>query len=308
MPSIYDVFDFLDKGEATEVFSMLCIGWFIFAVLITIYLYIRNYKPYKTDFRDDFYTQIPSNITPIELSELMYKKVVPSALSAEVLKLFNEGVLRIEKDKNNGETYIHLNRISNKDFTIGKDYTVKLLVNIMGNGSRVSIKEIAKFCDRKRNCDNFYMEYKIWCRIMRKENLKHIFYERKTQYGIVRFLTIIGCLLFIANIIGGFRLNIGYATLLPAVLLLLYFTKIYKRTREANEEYHKWIAFKQFLENIENFKCTIMNPDEYVVYGVVLGVKGLEKKITEHTHYEEIANALNKCIIKALLNGDRKLV
>ena len=54
MPSIYDVFDFLDKGVATEVFSMLCIGWFIFAILITIYLYIRNYKPYKTEFHDDY--------------------------------------------------------------------------------------------------------------------------------------------------------------------------------------------------------------------------------------------------------------
>lgn len=302
------MFDFLDKAAALDIFSMLCYGWFVFVILIAIYLYIRNFKPYKTSFNEDFYTQIPSMISPIELSDLMYKKVVPSALSAEVLKLFNEGILKIEKDSKDGERYIRLDRISNKDFTIGKDYTVKLLINIIGNGSRVSIKEIYKFCERKRNCDNFLMEYKIWCRIMRKENFKHIFYENKTQYGLVRFLTIIGCILFIANIVGNFRINVGYATLLPAVLLLLYFTKIYKRTREANEEYHKWIAFKQFLENVENFKCTIMNPDDYVIYGIVLGVKGLEKKITNHTYYEEVTEALNRCIVRALLNGNRRLV
>lgn len=291
---------------ANMIFIYLCAGWFVLYAVVLIYLYVKNFKPYKPQFNMDFYTELPSAITPIELSDLMYKKIMPAALSAAVIDLFNEGIIKLVND--NGEDYICIDRINARDYSIGQDYTVKLLINIIGDGNRVSVNEIYKFCDRKKNCDVFLMEYNIWVRIMRKENFKHIFYETKNQYGMVKFVTVLGCALFIANIAGQFRTIIGYVTLIPAIFILLYFTKIYKRTREANEEYHKWIAFKQFLENIENFQYAIADPDKYVMYGTVLGIKGLEKKITNHAYFDRIAEAVNRCFVRAILNGNRKIL
>lgn len=291
---------------ANMIFIYLCIGWFVLYAVLLIYLYVKNFKPYKPQFNLDFYTELPSAITPIELSDLMYKKIMPAALSAAVIDLFNDGIIKLVNDK--GEDYICIDRINARDYSVGQDYTVKLLINIIGDGNRVSINEIYKFCDRKKNCDVFLMEYNIWVRIMRKENFKHIFYETKNQYGMVKFVTVLGCALFIANIAGQFRTMIGYVTLIPAIFILLYFTKIYKRTREANEEYHKWVAFKQFLENIENFQYVLADPDKYVMYGTVLGVKGLEKKITNHEYFDRIAEAVNRCVVRAILNGNRKIL
>ena len=290
---------------ANIIFIYLCIFWFIIFGVLFIYLYIKSYKPYKPQFNLDFYTQLPSDINLIELSNLMYKKIMPAALSAEVIKLFNDGIIKVINDK--GEDYIIIDKVNARDFSVGQDYTVKLLLNIIGDGNRVSINEIYKFCERKKNCDIFLMEYNIWVRIMRKENYKHIFYESKSQYGMVKLVTVIGCALFIANIAGEFRTPVGYITLIPAVFILLYFTKIYKRTREANEEYHKWVAFKQFLENIENFEYAIADPDKYVMYGTVLGIKGLEKKITNHEYFDRVAESVNRCVVRAILNGNRKL-
>ena len=291
---------------ASIIFIYLCIIWFVFFGLLTIYLYVKNYKPYKPNFNSDFYTELPSDIDPIELSNLMYKKILPSTLSAEVIQLFNDNIIKIVEEDN--KQYIYLDRISSKDFTVGQDYTVKLLLNVIGDGNKVLIDDIYNFCDSKKNCDVFLMEYNIWVRIMRKENFKHIFFESKNQYGLVRLVTILGCALFIVNIASNLKTPIGYVTLIPSIFILLYFTKIYKRTKEANEEYHKWLAFKQFLENIENFEYAISDPNKYVMYGTVLGVKGLEAKITDHKYFDRISEAVNRCVVRSILNGNRKLM
>jgi hypothetical protein len=287
------------------IFFYLCISWFILFIALFIDLSLENFKPYKPKFNLDFYTDFPSDINIFDLSNLMYKKIMPSVLSAEIVKLFNLALLKL--DNIDGEDYISVGNIDSSKITIGQKYTIKLLIDIIGDGTKVSISNIYKFCERKKNCDAFLMEYTIWGRIMRKENCTQIYYESKNQYGMVKFITVFGCSLFIANILGKFRIAIGYVTLLPAVFILLYFIKIYKRTKNANEDYHKWLAFKQYLINIDNFEYNITDPDKYILYGTLLGVKGLEKKLTNHDHFDRISVAINRCVVRAILNGNRKL-
>ena len=64
---------------------------------------------------------------------------------------------------------------------------------------------------------------------------------------------------------------------------------------------------QQVKNNIEKFDEEVLYPEEYLVYGTCLGLKGLEGKLTEHNYCERLVEALNRCVVKAILSGNRSL-
>ena len=294
----------LQNEKIINIFNIVVWVWFIYFILLLIYLYIKSFRPYKTDFNEEFYTSIPSDLNIIEVSNLVNRKLNGNVLAAYIINLIRVGHLKIEII--DGTEYL-VRSYNSCQPSIGDEATIKLVLYTMGDGNKVTIDDLYHFCDRKRNKNIMLMEYEIWCKVMKKENYKHIFYETKEEYGIVKFTSFLGCLIFLVDIILGFNNNLGYCTLLPALLLLFLFTKVYKRTRTANEEYKKWIAFREYLDNINIFDKVINDPELYIVYGTCLGIKGLENKITDHDYCERIVEAINRSVIKAILSGNRSL-
>lgn len=287
------------------IYSIICYGWIIVFLLTILYLYFKNFKPYKHHYNEEFCVDIPSKLSPAELSILMYQRITASTFSAEIIKILNDGVLLLEEQ--DGVKYLVKNDAINKNLSKSEDYTIKILLDVMGNGTRVKIDKGSLFSKRKKNCDILLNEYKIWCRIMRTESVKLMFYEPKSEYLLVRRISIIGFALSIINIIFKLFQLLGYVILVPAFLIVVFFLRIYKRTERANEEYYKWLAFKRYLENIENFDVKADNINDYLMYGAILNVKGLEKKLTNNDCYEEITNIMNINIIRAILKGNRSL-
>lgn len=287
------------------IYSIICLIWFVIFFYALYYLYIKNVKPYKPAFSDLMYSQIPHKYAPLELSLLMYNRVVPSTLPASVIYLFEKGILEFNND--NGVEYIVRNFNYTNQLTPAEDYTIKLLVDIIGDKNRVSIEQLDEFCSHKSNCDIFLLEYQIWCKIMRKEYASTRFFEPKLQYSSIEKIMISGCIIFIVNFLKVFNSYLGYLTLVPALFIMFFFIKTYKRTRESNEEYYKWIAFKNYMNVTDLASLNIDNMDDYIMYGTVLGVDDIEEKLTNHDYFKRITAALNKCVIKSILNGNRKL-
>lgn len=290
---------FFENEKTLMVYNTIIIVWYgVFAILM-LYLYLKSFKPYKTEFNDEFYTQIPSDLNLIELSNLINRNLNANTLAAYIINLINMGKLKIEviDDKEYITKGAYIGQM-----TIGDEATIKLLLGTMGDGNKVSISDIYNFCERKKNKTVLLMEYQIWCKIMRKENYRHIFFETKEEYGLVKFIAFCGVLIFFVNVLAGIENFLGYSVLVPIFILLLIFSKIYKRTREANEEYKKWIAFKEYLDNINSFDIQVTQPEEYITYGTCLGIKGLEAKITNHNYCDKITEAINRSVVKAILS------
>ena len=211
----------LQNEKIINIFNIVVWVWFIYFILLLIYLYIKSFRPYKTDFNEEFYTSIPSDLNIIEVSNLVNRKLNGNVLAAYIINLIRIGHLKIEII--DGKEYLVRNYSSCKP-SIGDEATIKLVLYTMGDGNKVTIDDLYHFCDRKRNKNIMLMEYEIWCKVMKKENYKHIFYETKEEYGIVKFTSFLGCLIFLVDIILGFNNNLGYCTLLPAILLLFLFS------------------------------------------------------------------------------------
>lgn len=286
------------------VFDTLLNIWWALFIFLTFYLYVKNIKPYKTSFDEEYFKGIPSDLSVIEVSNLINRKINGNTLAAYVLHLINRKVLKI--DVEDGVEYIKMGNFTG-NLSIGDESTIKLILYTMGDGDKVTISQLYNFCKSRRNKNVMFMEFQIWCKVMKKENFKHIFYETKEEYGLVKAITIFGSLLFFINILAHCNNILAYFTLLPAILLLAVFSNVHKRTRQANEEYYKWMAFKNYLENIEKFEEEVLYPEEYLVYAICLGIKGFEKKVTDHNYGERLVEALNRCIVKALLSGNRSV-
>lgn len=287
------------------VYNYLVNLWIPLFLFFAVYIYFKCLRPYKSEFTDKYFKGIPSELNVVEISNLISRKIGPNTLAAYVVGLINRKILAIGVDEAGVEYIVRGSYEGN--LSIGDEATVKLILNTMGDGDKVTIEQLHNFCKTKRNRDIMLMEFQIWSKVMRKENYKHIFYETKDEYVYVRLFAIVGCTLFLFNLFAKINNILSYVILVTSIGLFIAFSNIYKRTRQANEEYCKWMAFKAYLEEIENFEEEVLYPEEYVMYGVCLGVKGLERKITKHNYTERLTEALNTAIMKAIVSGSRSI-
>ncbi|HPF83574.1 MAG TPA: DUF2207 domain-containing protein [Bacilli bacterium] len=287
------------------IYIIVCYLWLIVYLCMMILLYVKNLKPYKPKYNKKFELDIPNDLNPSELSILMYQRITAQTFSAEIIRLIDEKVLLLKRI--NGVKYICRNEENTRTLTTAEEYTVNILLEVIGDGKRTKIDINDLYTKKKKCCDTLLNEYKIWSRIMRKENVKQRFYETKPYYIFIKRIFVFGLILLGVNFILKINYFMGFIIPALAVTLMFFFFRIYKRTKSANEEYHKWLAFKNYLTYIDNFDQEITNPLEYIIYGIILNVKGLEKKITKKNNITEIVDVMNKNILNAIFKGNRSI-
>lgn len=294
-----------------SVYYLVVIGWYCGYIFFMGYLHVRHSIPYRNEYDKEYCESIPSPLSPGALSMLMYKKIKAEVLTATIFALIKKRILTVRAENND-----YIIRLTNADYATldlgnSQKQILEFLIDMMNDEKEVSLSTIHNYCNGNSGSSEFLFNYQIWKKIILKESYKTNFFEDKVDYSKVKLLKYIGLCLFAANFLLKTHLLIGYFILVPIYFLPLYFYKIYKRTVVANEEYYKWLAFKNYLANISDFNYDNKEIDKYLVYATILNVN--EKfKVQNPTDFNaDFVNrlniAVNRCVIRANLYGNRSI-
>lgn len=292
----------------TFLYYFLLIVWYIGAMTLIIYLYNHNYKPYPCKFNQKYYEELPSDLDPGELSVLLYRKIEPQVFTTVILNLIKKGVLELKLSGGDYHFKI-LNAPGRIKLTRSETVVKDFLMNI-GKMGEFSLKELANYCGTKRGDSEFLFQFDLWKKVLRRESSKRLFFDEKQGYGMVKLIKNFGILLLIANFVGGYHLFTGYSTILPILFLPFFFSILYRRTENYSEEYEKWLAFKNYLDNLKAF------PEPKDIHDFTMSAIVL-KKIDALYNYKPndksivfaktLHQTLMKCYRHAYLNGNRSL-
>ena len=285
----------------------------IIAVICTGILIIKAYKKYdkeyEAEFDGDYYRELPnSNRTPAEMSYLYYfGRVNDEDVTATMLDLIRKKVFELDtqnesiNEKNpNFIIYLNEEKFKSVNLKIHEIKLVKWFINVIGDGKKVSFKEIENYGSSYDNAQRFQkcaLEFKKSIKDAYKdENIFDKFSIQGKQKALGLGMILVAFLivsLFLAtlynvsatvNIVIMFILMVGY---------YFYIGIIKKRSKAANEEYVKWKAFKNFLMDFSSFEDYpipgIVVWEEYLVYATSLKIadKVMEQLEVKLPEYEE---------------------
>lgn len=277
------------------------------AVLIVIFFYAvlkayRKYdKEYVPEFSGDYYRELPASYPPAIMSYLVnFKEINRNDLTATLLDLIRKGFIEVDytnqslTDKDANYTLIYNRNMDKSQLTDFEKYTLEWFFDIIGKrGDSITLDDIESYAKKMNNAEKYKECNMKWNNLVKKEGKKHTFFEynadnvRRSIYGsLIIIIFVISLIGLIYNFTGG-----GYILSLPYVCAFLmslsiigfsYLSTIIKRTKEANEEYVKWMAFKKFLQDFGNMQdypipaLTIW--EHYLVYATSFGIAELVSK------------------------------
>ena len=299
-----------DQMEQWEtIFNYIVIGWYCGYIYFIAYLHVHHSIPYRNEYNEEYCKSIPNRYAPGILSMLMYKKITPEVFTASIFSLIKRNVLGVVISDNKYILYLVNPEYKNLDLGSSQKYLLDFLVDIMGEENKISLDKLYNYCSGNTSSSSFLLNYQIWKQIILKESCKIKFFEDKVEYTKVHIYKRIGLVLVVLNFILQYHLFLGYFLLVPIYFLPLYFYKIFKRTVDANEEYYKWLAFKNYLANLSNFTYDKQEMDKYLIYATVLKVNNefanQVPNVTSIDFVNKLNIAINRCVIKATLYGNR---
>lgn len=291
----------------TFIYYLFLIIWYIATIALIIYLYNHNYKPYPIQYKERYYQELPSDLNPAEISMLIYHRIETEVFTAMLLGLIKKGALELKQEDGN---YIFTIVLSGrKNLTRSETVILDFLPSLAKMGS-FTLTDFANYCGTKRGDSEFLFQYDVWKTVARREASRKKFYEEKKGYSMIKLMKSLGIVLFIVNIAGGYHLITGYGTLLPVLFIPFFFAILYKRTEHYSEEYEKWLAFKDYLNHLKEFKEPF-DINSFTMSAIVL--KRIDKLLEYKSNDKSIAFAyeLNKTVLKcyrhAYLKGNRSI-
>ena len=258
------------------------------AVILGIRLYFKYDRELKPDLDPDYYRELPSDIEPALLSNLMsIQGVGTKDILATLMNLVRKRYLKIDE--------ITTGRKKDYRFSLLKDEYDRLkkhevdlihwLFYAIGDGKSVRLGAIEKYSKTARNRTSFRYNYQRWLKTVKRE-FKSYHYFLRSKESIKPALTFIlveaiflVILLLVARIMSVsliLMIPIFIAAGLVSLGLLVYAALIRKKTQQGVNEYHKWDAFKRFLlhfSQIKNYEIpSIVVWEHYLVYAISLGI------------------------------------
>lgn len=248
---------------------------------IVIYCYFKYDKEHKVDFNHQYYRDFPNTYGPEILEYLNKKNITSLAYSASLLEIIRKKAIIVEKLSDKKDDYkLIINKNYNESLTEDEKLILDYIINDIGNGEFVLLKEIKNYGKSETKATHFINHYNKWVKSVKNSAQKYNFYEKSKHYWMIAIIIIFG-------FITGF-LTASLSFILPGVILVIgvlsvvYLGLIKKRTTNGALEYAKWQAFKRFLEDFgrldEKELPEIILWEKYLVYATVLGVAdNLEK-------------------------------
>lgn len=284
------------------------------STLIIIFIVYRKYdREYKSSFEGEYYRELPSDIPPAHMSYLYYfGKTVNEDVTATILNLIRKKVLILD-DNGEGVNEDDPNYIlkydpenpNNETLQIHEIRLIDLIINDIGDTEKVSFDEIKAYGTNYKHAENFQKKMLAFKNDIKKECKNYDFFEKGltkkkakvSGYGIGLFIigVITLFLTFMLELDNLYNLLIIFGL---AIIYLLYVASIKKRSKKGNDEYHKWEAYKKFLEEFSTFEDypipSIVIWEEYLPYATSLKIADrVMKQLEVNLPSEPIEGGMN---------------
>ena len=228
----------------------------------------------------EYYREFPNSYGPETLEYLIKKRNTTNSYSASILNIIYKKCLNVEyiEDK---KDYILTKTDKEEDLTELEKGILDYIINDIGNGKSVSLKEIKRYGRKESTANDFLKHFENWKNDVKKDAEQYNFYEKNHVGGLATALIIFTIVTFFIGII--FEIYItSYIAIWLGVGVSFYVFGASKRTKNGMLEYKKWMAFKKFLNDFGRFDekelPEIVLWEKYIVYATVLGVaERLEK-------------------------------
>ena len=264
-----------------------CVGEFILFVLFlvysVIYCYIKYDKEHKVGFDMEYYRDFPNNYGPEFLEYLIKKNNTPDSYSASILNMIYKKNIIITETDDKKDYILKKAEKFIEPLTESEGIILDFIINDIGDGKEVSLKEIKKYGKTESKAKKFIKHFDNWKNEVKKVSLEYNFYETQKEKSF--FIINVIIFTFITFIVGGTIGKIVFIPFLSVIIgtgTLIYILTISKRTKSGMLEYKKWMAFKKFLLDFGRFDekelPEIILWEKYLVYATVFGIaKNLEK-------------------------------
>ena len=273
---------------------IICAIYIVIIILWWIYVYIRFDREYKSTFTLKYNREFIEDYNVEVVDYLMNHNITPNAMSASILNLIYKKNIKVEeipsekkkKEKNYRFSLIHRDKVSDTE-----DVLLDFLFETVGKDNTFTTEELKKYASGTTTFGNFQKSYTNWQNCARKDGERQNFFE-KNGLPIVSSIF----LLLIALIIVCYVSYLDIYSVMVIIVMtlslvfLIYALFIRKRTKKGNEDYVRWKAFKNFLEDFGRFDIKELPEialwEKYLVYATVFGLadqveKAMNVKISE---------------------------
>lgn len=267
----------------TVITVIICLG----LVIVTIIVYKKYDKEFTPKFDNEYYRELPSNYPPAVMSYLYYfQKTVDEDFTATILNLVRRKYLTLTclGDMSSKDCDYEM-KLTDKDINnlmAHEKSLINFIINVIGDGTKVTFDEIESYGDSIKNANNFTKESQKFKKeiINDCKNFDFFIDTKKAKakvyvYGVIGF--ILGLLLGIIGLGIGLPVPLhSFFICALSLVYILYVASIKKRSINGNEEYAKWKAFKHFLCDFGQLgEYSVLGLDmweEYLVYATSLKV------------------------------------
>lgn len=258
------------------------IGYLIFLIVMWIYIYVKFDKEYKADFKNKYNREFIDDYNVEVIDYLFNKNITPNAMSASIMNLVYKKNISVEEMPSDKKKKEYTFKLLNKEnLSKSEEYLIEFLFDTVGNGSVFTTKKLKDYAKSTSSYSTFTSKYSTWKSNVIQEGQQQNFYESNTKIKFIGLIiALIGGLIFVTNILCNTDILIAYALIIPIVIFAIYIMTFNRRTKNGNEDYAKWKAFRNFLNDFGTFDIKELPEitlwERYMVYATIFG---LAKKV-----------------------------
>lgn len=265
---------------------IICIMWGILTAILIIKTFKKEDKELIPEFNEIYFRDINNEYSQAVVGYLVNNKAVElSDFKATILDLIRREYITYIKEENM-LILEDANKVSDK-LSSNESYLIDILFNKMGNGEKVSLKQMSDY-SLLLHSEEFRKDFYQWIHLVREEVKSHSLYEdkkmnieKKLIIGIPIIIAIPMIIIFklpyilISEEVERSMLYLSFVVLLN-LITMTYMATVDKKTRKGIECYTKWKALKRYISDFAVMNEKEINQikiwDRYLVYAMTFGL------------------------------------
>lgn len=284
----YDYPQIIPEERYSSPFSGLGFILILLALALGIYVKTKYGKDSKPDFDGKYYRELPGDYPPAVMSVLYYRNVSCKDITATLMNLVRKRYLKLEikqrEKKGFFKTKIQkdyvITRLSSDDYSLlpNESFLMDWLLNDLGDGRSLSFNEIEEATSSRSDALRFKDKYNQWISMVMEDSEAYNFFEKGKNKGTLISAVFAVVLLIFVPILFKLGSNIITLALVIIASIFLFATciSLEHRTSYGSNQYSRWKAFKNFLEDFSNLKdaqpLSLILWEHYLVYAISLNI------------------------------------